>query len=265
MTECYRSDTLQGGVVKMFMDGVLDSGTAVVLDDYPDRPHWRGEPLFSQARFNEVATAADKMGLQIAVHAIGDGAVRMTLDGYEAARRANGRRDSRHRIEHVELHHPADLKRFKALGVLASMQPSHVPGHSGLPLEPTVSKIGAAKWPHAFSWQTIRNAKVPLVFGTDWPVSDISPLRTIHTAVTRKEWGENMRSQRQTLFDTLHSYTAMGAYAEFAEGRKGVLKKGALADAVVLSEDIEAVDSELLANVGVDVTVMGGKVVHGET
>lgn len=262
MTEGYRSNMLKGGMVKMFMDGVLDSGTAVVLDDYPDRAGWRGEPLFSQERFNEVSVAADRMGMQIAVHAVGDGAVRMTLNGYEAARKANGRRDSRHRIEHIELHHPDDLKRFKALGVVASMQTCHAPGHSGLPLEPTISKIGSAKWPVAFAWQTIRNAKVPLVFGTDWPVSDINPMRAVHTAVTRKEWGPNMRPQRQSLADALHSYTAMGAFAEFAEGKKGVLKKGALGDAVVLGDDIEAVDPDLLGNVRVVATVVGGKLVH---
>lgn len=264
MTDGYRSDMLRSGMVKMFMDGVLDSGTAVVLDDYPDRPGWRGDPLFSQGRFNEIAVAADKLNLQIAVHAIGDGAVRMTLNGYEAARRANGKRDSRHRIEHIEVHHPDDLKRFRRLGVVASMQTCHAPGHSGLPLEPTISKIGAAKWPYAYAWQTVRKANIPLVFGTDWPVSDINPMRAIHTAVTRREWGENMKPQRQSLMDTLHSYTAMGAFAEFAEGRKGHLKRGAFGDVVMLDRDIEATEPEALRDVRVDATVVGGRVVHGE-
>jgi predicted amidohydrolase YtcJ len=258
----YQSEMLQGGMVKLFMDGVLDSGTAVVLDDYPDHPGWRGDPLFSQERFNEIAIAADKMGLQIAVHAIGDGAVRMTLNGYEAARKANGRRDSRHRIEHIEIHHPDDLKRFKSLGVLASMQTCHAPGCSGLPLEPTISKIGRAKWPQAYAWQTFRKAKVPLVFGTDWPVSDVNPMRAIHSAVTRREWGDNMKPQRQSLMDTLHSYTAMGAFAEFAEGKKGVLKRGLMGDAVVLDADLQALEPEALQDVKVRATVVAGRAVY---
>lgn len=263
ITEGYSSDMLRGGMVKLFMDGVLDSGTAVVLDDYPDRAGWRGDPLFSQERFNEISILADRMGLQIAVHAIGDGAVRMTLNGFEAARKANGKRDSRHRIEHIEIHHPDDVKRFRSLGVIASMQTCHAPGHSGLPLEPTISKIGRDKWPYAYAWQTFRKARVPLVFGTDWPVSDINPMRAIHSAVTRTEWGDNMKPQRQGLHDTLHSYTAMGAYAEFAEGRKGLLKAGAMGDAVVLDADLEGIDPDDLQRVKVQATVVGGRLVYG--
>jgi len=142
MADRYRSDMLSSGFVKLFMDGVTDSGTAVMLEDYADRPGWKGEPLFSPARFAEIAIAADRRGLQIAVHAIGDGAVRIVLDGYEAALRANGRRDSRHRVEHVEVIDPADIPRFAALGAIASMQPPHPPGCHGLPLEPYLSRIG---------------------------------------------------------------------------------------------------------------------------
>jgi predicted amidohydrolase YtcJ len=260
MTLGYNSPLLKSGMVKMFMDGVLDSGTAVVLDDYPDQAGWRGDPLFSQALFNTIATAADKMGLQIAVHAIGDGAVRMTLNGYEAARRANGKRDSRHRIEHIEIYHPDDLPRFKSLGVLASMQPCHAPGTSGLPLEPTLSKIGRAKWPYAYAWTNMRKAKVPVVFGTDWPVSDVNPMRAIHSAVTRPTYGDEP-SQRQSLKDTLHSYTAMGAYAEFSEHEKGALKKGYLADIVVMDRDLEKTDLAEIDKAKPLATIMGGRVV----
>jgi predicted amidohydrolase YtcJ len=261
MTLGYNSDFLKSGMVKLFMDGVLDSGTAVVLDDYPDRPGWRGDPLFSQEQFNTVATAADAMGYQIAVHAIGDGAVRMTLNGFEAARKANGKRDSRHRIEHIEIYHPDDLKRFKSLGVLASMQTCHAPGHSGLPLEPTLTKIGKAKWPYAYAWQNFRKAKVPLVFGTDWPVSDVNPLRAIHSAVTRRTYGDEP-SQRQTLANTLHSYTTMGAYAEFAEKQKGMLRKGYFGDVAVLDQDITTIDPNDIEHVKVRATVTGGNVVY---
>ncbi len=106
MTSAYNSDFLTSGLVKVFYDGVIDSYTAVMLDDYADKPGDCGEPLLSPQHFAQVAVEADKRGLQIAVHAIGDGAVRAVLDGYEAAQKANGKRDSRHRIEHVEVIHP---------------------------------------------------------------------------------------------------------------------------------------------------------------
>lgn len=262
MTLGYKSPWLKCGMVKMFMDGVVDSGTAVMLDDYPDRSGWRGDPLFSQEHFNRVATLADKLGLQIAVHAIGDGAVRMVLKGYQAARKANGPRDSRHRVEHIEVHHPDDLKLFSSLGVIASMQTCHAPGCSGLPLEPTLTKIGRTKWRHAYAWATIRKKGIPLVFGTDWPVSDVNPMRAIHAGVTRKAWADDVPDQRQSLADTLASYTRLGAYAEFAEKQKGILRKGYLADVVVLDRNIEKIAPDDLQHVKVRNTIAGGRIVH---
>ena len=151
MAERYKSEWISSGMVKVFMDGVLDSWTAVMVEPYADRPDWVGEPLFTQEHFDAVAKEADRRGLQIAVHAIGDGAVRSVLDGYEAAMKANGRRDSRHRIEHIEVITEADIPRIVDLGVIASMQPPHPPGSMGLPLEPTVSRIGRKRWPLSYA------------------------------------------------------------------------------------------------------------------
>jgi predicted amidohydrolase YtcJ len=186
----------------------------------------------------------------------------MVLQGYQAARKANGPRDSRHRVEHIEVHHPDDLKLFSSLGVIASMQTCHAPGCSGLPLEPTLTKIGRAKWPHAYAWATIRKKGIPLVFGTDWPVSDINPMRAIHSAVTRKAWADDVPDQRQSLADTLASYTRLGAYAEFAEKQKGILRKGYLADVVVLDRDLEKIAPDDLQHVKVRSTIAGGRIVY---
>ena len=262
MHQAYKGRYLRSGAVKMFMDGVVDSGTAVMLDDYPDHPGWRGDPLFSQAKFNAVAVAADALGLQIAVHAIGDGAVRMVLDGYAAARKQNGKRDSRHRVEHIEVIHPDDIKRFKKLGVLASVQTPHAPGGQGLPLQPTLRKIGKAKWPYAYAWQTLRKAGATMVFGTDWPVSDVNPLRAIHTAVTREPWEAGLPNQRQSLSDALASYTASGAYAGFAETYLGKLRTGYAADIVVLDRNIERVAVAEIAVTRPRFTISGGRVVY---
>ena len=139
MRNQYQGDMLHSGRVKIFMDGVLESLTALMLDDYPGFQGERGAPLFTAQQFNEVATRADKHKLQISVHAIGDGGVRRTLDGYEAARKANGKRDSRHRIEHIEVIDKADIPRLHELGVIASLQPIVGLGVPGNPLEPCLT------------------------------------------------------------------------------------------------------------------------------
>jgi predicted amidohydrolase YtcJ len=122
----YRSERLSSGFVKMFMDGVFDSGTAIMADGYAGPSLKNGDPLFPTEQFEEIAIEADRRGLQIAVHAIGDGAVNRVLNGYEAAVKANGRRDSRHRIEHIEVVLPQDIERFQRLRVVASMRSSAI-------------------------------------------------------------------------------------------------------------------------------------------
>lgn len=261
MTAGFQSDMLRSGFVKLFVDGVIDSATGVMVDDYSDRPGWKGEPLFTPEHFARVAAEADRRGLQIAVHAIGDGAVRIVLDGYEAARKANGVRDSRHRIEHIEVIHPDDIGRFKKLGVVASMQPPHPPGSQGLPLEPYLSRIGEKRWPYAFAWNTLRAAGAHVVFATDWPVSDINPLRSIHSAMTRKAWKAGMDDHRQTLDQSIRSYTFEGAYSEFAEAQKGVLKPGMLADIAVLDANLEMIDPNAIETVMPAATICDGRVV----
>lgn len=260
MHQQYRSDRLRSGRVKMFMDGVVDSGTAVMIDDYADRPGWRGEPLHSAERFCEAAVEADRRGLQISVHAIGDGAVRRVLDGYEAAQKANGKRDSRHRIEHIEMLHPDDLRRFVDLGVVASMQPSHPPCAMDFPLEPWTARVGAARWPWAFPVQYLRDAGVAIAFASDWPVSDVNPMRSVKAAVLRKPWAEKHPSHASSLLDTLHDYSTGGAWAGFDEDRLGRLRPGMLADIVVMDRDLGSVPAEELDSVRAALTICGGQV-----
>jgi len=256
----FTGERLKSDFVKVFVDGVTESGTAVFVDDYADQPGWKGEPLFTPEHFADVATAADRLGLQIAVHAIGDGAVRLVLDGYEAAAKANGKRDSRHRIEHIEVVHPADIPRFADLGTVASMQPTHPPGSAGLPLEPYLTKIGSPRWPYAFAWKSLVDAGTKIVFSTDWPVSPLAPMRCIHDAMTRKVWREDIPDQRLTLLETLAAYTSTGAWVEFMEDRKGMLRRGYLADVVVLSADIQALTSDQLGQVVPLSTICDGQI-----
>ena len=256
----FTGEKLKSGFVKFFMDGVIDSSTAVMIDDYADQPGWKGDPLFSPESFNAAAIEADKRGLQIAVHAIGDGAVRAVLNGYEAATKANGKRDARHRIEHIEVVHPDDIPRFAKLGVIASMQPPHPPGQMGLPLEPTLTRIGEHRWQYSYAWQTLRDAGAVLVFASDWPVSPIAPLASISAAMTRQKWRSDLPDQRQSLENAIAAYTRDAAFAEFMEGKKGVLKAGLLADCVLVSGDMEAASPAAIAEMSALVTVCDGRV-----
>lgn len=261
MSRDFDDDWLSCTFVKMFMDGVLDSGTAYRLDDYPGQPGWRSEPLFEPARFAEIAIAVDRLGMQIAVHAIGDGAVRCVLDGYEAAQRANGPRDSRHRIEHIELIARSDIPRLAALGVVASLQPPHPPGAMDFPLQPTLDRIGRARWPDAYLWRTLKEAGAVLAFASDWPVADVSVLRGLQAALTRQPY-EGCADERIGLWPSLHAYTAGGAWAAHREGLFGTLRCGMAADFAILNGRVTDAAPESLGAMAVARTICGGRTTH---
>lgn len=260
MSRDFASEWLSSGTVKFFIDGVLDNHTAVMADGYADRPDGKGEPRFDEATFKSLCIEADKRGLQIAVHSIGDGATRIVLDAYAAARVANGPRDSRHRIEHLELVRDADFQRLKDLDVVASMQPPHPPGQCGLPLEPTLARIGREHLARAYAWRRIRDLGVPLILSTDWPVSSVNPWASIHSAMTRKPWHAGLPDNRQTFAEAVELHTSLGAYAEFAEGWKGKLKAGYAADLVMLDRDAQAAAPDEIAGTMPVLTICGGRV-----
>ncbi|HXF62337.1 MAG TPA: amidohydrolase family protein, partial [Caldilineaceae bacterium] len=259
----FQGSHVRAGSIKLFMDGVLESYTALMVDDYADRAGDKGSALFTAGHFNRIAVEADRLGLQICVHACGDGAVRRTLDGYAHARAVNGPRDSRHRIEHIELIHPNDIPRFAELGVAASMQPYHAPlAVDGSDVWPY--RVGKERWGVSFAWETLRQAGARLVYGSDWPVVSMDPMLGIHAALNRLPWAEGLPDQRQTLENTLLSYTRDAAWAEFQEGIKGTLAPGQLADLVLLSADLFATPPEEIASVRPLLTLCDGKVVFRE-
>ena len=262
MTAEYDDDWLSCGFVKMFMDGVVDSRTAYMLRDYPGHPGHRSEPLFAPARFKDICAEIDRRGLQIAVHAIGDGAVRTTIDGYEAAQVRNGKRDSRHRIEHIELIDKADIPRLGALGITASLQPPHPPGAMDFPMEPTLSiSIGRDRWDDAYLWKTLADQGAPVAFASDWPVSDVSVLRGLQAALTRVPYAGG-KDERLDLMASLYAYTAGGAWAAHKEGVTGRLVPGLAADFVLIDGNIEAIPAEELGSTGIALTIAGGKITH---
>ncbi len=258
MRQRFNSDMVWCNRVKMFMDGVVESGTALMLQPYPGTDHI-GDAVFEAEHFNQACIRADAMGLQIATHAIGDLAVRRTLDGYEAARRTNGARDSRHRIEHIEVLHPDDLPRFKDLGVVASIQPGHAPFGGYFPPSGVGAMLHDAQIPLSYAWADIRNSGAKVIFSTDWPVIPVDVMPTIKGAVAPLKLGAPWRDQSQSLLDTLESYTAGNAWVEFNETRKGKLKPGMMADIAVMDHNLETMDPETLNQARAAFTFCAGR------
>ena len=251
----------RGGAVKFFMDGVWESYTALNLEPYADDPNMKSDGIWSLEAFTHMAAACDKRGLQIFVHACGDGAVRRTLNGYETVRKLNGERDSRHRVEHVEVIHPDDIPRFKELGVIASMQPLHSP-LTGQDADVWLTRTGPQRWPMSFAWRDIKNAGARLVFGSDWTVASYNPMLGLHAALNRQPWQPGDPDQCLQLEELLIGYTREAAFAEFQEDQKGQLKEGYLADMVLLSEDIFQTPPENFPNVKPLFTMVDGKMVY---
>ncbi len=258
MRQRFNSDMVWCNRVKMFMDGVVESGTALMLQPYPGTDHI-GDAVFEAEHFNQACIRADAMGLQIATHAIGDLAVRRTLDGYEAARRTNGARDSRHRIEHIEVLHPDDLPRFKDLGVVASIQPGHAPFGGYFPPSGVGAMLHDAQIPLSYAWADIRNSGAKVIFSTDWPVIPVDVMPTIKGAVSPLKLDAPWRDQSQSLLDTLESYTAGNAWVEFNETRKGKLKPGMMADIAVMDHNLETMDPETLNQARAAFTFCAGR------
>jgi hypothetical protein len=256
----FTGDWVTSGFVKMFQDGVVDSRTAYMLHDYPGTSE-RGAALFEAGRFKAICTEIDRRGLQIAVHAIGDGAVRQTIDGYEAARHANGPRDSRHRIEHIELIDRADVPRLGALRITASVQPPHPPGAMDFPMSTMEHVFHRNRWKDAYLWKTLADHGAPLAFASDWPVTDVSVMRGIQAALTRIPY-EGCQDERVGLMEVLRAYTAGGAWAAHTDGLTGRLKPGMAADLVLIDGDIETIPTQRIGQTGIAMTVAGGRVTH---
>lgn len=252
-------DYVRGGAVKFFMDGVWESYTAYNVHPYADAPETKVEPIFSLDHFVRMASACDRLGMQIAVHACGDAAVRQTLDGYETIQRSNGRRDSRHRIEHIEVCQPEDMPRFKELGVIASMQTSHAP--PSLEDDIWIQRVGEARWGIPFPWRSLKDAGAHLCFGSDWTVAPFDPMINLYVGMNREKWQPNDPDQRLTLKELIAGYTRDAAYVEFKEHEKGQVREGYLADLVLFSHDLFALRPEEITSAKPVMTMMDGRLV----
>ena len=263
----YNSRWLRAGAVKFMLDGVIESKTAAMIEPYADGSKDRGAPAWNQKEYRDAVARCDKAGLQIYTHAIGDRAVRIALDAYENAIKLNRARDARFRIEHIETIHPADLRRFARLGVIASMEPIHADPGS---VEVWSKMIGPQRLPMSFAWRSIEKAGARLLFSSDWPAClSVSPMRGLHNAVNRrtidgKPEGGWLPGQRLRMESALRAYTVAGAYASFEDRIKGRIAPGMLADLVVLSQDLFRIDPMKIHETKVELTIVGGKNVHAQ-
>jgi predicted amidohydrolase YtcJ len=254
--------------IKMFIDGVVESKTALMLDPYADGSADTGVPDMDPRAHFEISVEADRLGMDVATHAIGDKGVRLSLDAYEAAARANpGRTRRRHRIEHIETIHPSDIARFAELRVTASMQPLHAVPNDDPRTSPWTTLVGPVREPWAFPWRLLTQSGAVLAFGSDWPVVTPDPRIGIHAALTRRTLQGDPPGGWQpqhclTLAETLLAYTRGGAYAESMEESKGILREGALADIACFDHDLFALSARGILTAEVVLTVVDGKVVY---
>jgi predicted amidohydrolase YtcJ len=261
----FGDEWIRAGYLKGYSDGTLGSRTAYMLQPFTDDPTTRGLPQYEVEQLDRLVQSADRAGLQVIIHAIGDGANRMVLDAFSRAAELHGPRERRHRIEHAQILDPRDIPRFAELGVIASMQPTHATSDMRWAEE----RIGHARAAAgAYAWRSLLDAGAHVAFGTDFAVEPMDPVEGIYSAVTRQSRDEPglppggwLPDQRLTPQEAIRLYTAGSAFAEFEEHRKGTLQPGMLADLVVWDRDLLTVEPALILEARPVMTVVGGRVV----
>ncbi|TGN65756.1 amidohydrolase [Nocardioides eburneiflavus] len=258
----HHTDRLRVTGIKLMLDGTVDGCTAALGVPYVDGTN--ADPIWDTAALCAVVTAADAAGLQVAMHAIGDEAIRQAITAVESAVEANGPLDRRHRIEHLEVVENADIQRLAALGLTASMQPVHA--------DPAIQEnwramLGDDRVDRGFPWSEMTDAGAPLAFGTDSPTAPYPPLRNMFIAATRRSAFDptltpNVEKFALPLADAIGHATRDAAWACRAEDQFGALAPGRLADFVVVDRDVFEEAPESLLEAGVVSTVVGGEEVR---
>lgn len=259
-------DRLRIGGLKGFADGALGSTTALFFDPYIDDPSTRGLPsdeLVSAELMQKNISGADRVGLQVAVHAIGDRANQIVLAMFGKAAMENGPRDRRFRIEHAQHLRREEIRGFAAGKVIASMQPYHLIDDGRW----AEKRIGPERAKGSYAFRSLLDAGVTLAFGSDWFVAPMEPLLGIYAAVTRLTLDEKspqvwIPEEKISVAEAVRAFTYGSAFAEFEEQRKGTVEVGKLADLVVLSDDIFMIDPLRIRQVGVEMTIFDGRVIY---
>jgi predicted amidohydrolase YtcJ len=262
----FGSDMLRIGGLKGFADGSLGSTTAFFFDPYKDAPNTRGlagDEMFPEGAMLERVRGADRAGLQIMIHAIGDRANDLTLSIYEQVNREHGERDRRFRIEHAQHLRAQDIRRFARNHVIASMQPYHAIDDGRW----AEKRIGKDRAKGTYAFRSLLDSGATLAFGTDWTVAPLNPLVSVYAAVTRRTLdGKNPKGwvpeQKISVTEAVRAYTVGSATAEFQENVKGTITPGKLADLVMITRDIFKIDPKDIEKAQVVLTIMDGRVVY---
>lgn len=267
LREQFRSPKLQFSGLKNFLDGVPTTYTAFMIDPYSDRPDSIGCPMLPPDEVKAWVAAADREGFRIRLHACGDGAVRLGLDCYEAAQKANGRRDARHAIEHIEVIHDDDIRRFGDLGVIASMQPEHLAVTPAYRDNPYLLRFAGQRERNLWLIRTLQTKGAHMAFGTDFPVVGLDPFVELYRAVTRlHDDGEPddgwLPNERILLEEAIAHYTEDAAYANFRDHELGTLDPDKLADIIVLDRNPLRRDAASIRDTHVALTMMDGRIVY---
>jgi predicted amidohydrolase YtcJ len=257
------SNWIRFGYLKVFIDGTIGSGTALMFEPFADNPKSSGLAMMPYEEFENMVVKADRMGFQVGVHAIGDKGNFWTLNAFEKAQQVNGKRDSRHRDEHTQTLQTSDIPRFEQLGIIPSMQPTHCISDKRF----YEKRIGTERSKGAYAWRSLVNSGAMLAFGTDYQVEPLNPMEGLYAAVSRKdrlgEEGEGwFPEQKLTMEEAIRYYTLGASYAQFMENRKGIIKPGFLADIVITDKDLMTIPETEIMKTKVDYTITGGKVVY---
>ncbi|MFC2163808.1 amidohydrolase [Acidobacteriota bacterium] len=264
--DTYKSKYLKATTAKIFADGVIESHTATLIEPYLDRPGYHGIPNVEPELLNQLAIELDRAGFQVHIHAIGDWAIRMSLDALELAQETNGVRDARHHLAHLELINPDDIPRFKQLGVVANFQPLWAYPDEYI-TELTVPKLGPERSRWLYPIASIVNTGATIVGGSDWSVSSMNPLDAIQVAVTRRglEAGDGpawIPNEVIDLHTALEAYTINGAYVCQQENNAGSLEVGKAADLIVLDQNLFEIPKSDIHKTKVLLTLLEGKEVY---
>ena len=262
----FHDDWINVDSVKFFLDGVVETHTAALLEPYTDDPSTKGALFWDPEKYKSAVAELDKKGFQLYTHAIGDYAVRTALDAYEFAEHKNHTKDHRHRIEHIETISAADIPRIAKLGVIASMQPLHSYPDDDT-LDVWARNIGPERASRAWAWKSIAQYGAHYAFGSDWPIVTLNPWEGIQTAVTRqteegKPAGGFVPSQKLTVAQAIEGYTIEAAYAGHLEKTEGSLETGKVADVMIVDRNIFEVDPHTINKTKVVLTIVGGKIVY---
>ncbi len=259
----FGNDMLRVGGLKGFADGSLGSTTAFFYEPYNDAPATRGLGSDEIDSMFERARGADRAGLQLMIHAIGDRANDQILTIYERLNKENPQADRRFRIEHAQHIRPQDIRRFAQARVIASMQPYHAIDDGRW----AEKRIGRERARTTYAFRSLLDAGATLAFGSDWTVAPLDPIQGVYAAVTRRTLdGKNpdgwIPEQKITVEEAVRAYTVGSAFAEFMENEKGTIAPGKLADLVILSDDVFSVDPTLIERARVVTTIMDGRIVY---